>query len=77
MFSPKISIYAEKIKFHPSQHTVWQKDNSLKMYFKCKGWKELFHELLHPDWQGEVKIIHPPELKDAAKEYLFTSKHLI
>ena len=47
------------------------------MYFKCKVWKELIHELLHPDWQGEVKIIRPPELKDAAKEYFITSKHLI
>ena len=42
----------KKIKFHPSQHLVWQKDNSSKMYFKCKDWKELIHELFHPCWQG-------------------------
>ena len=69
--------HPEKIKFHPSQHLVWQKDNSLKMYFKCKGWKELIHELLHPDWQGELKIVSPKEFKDAVKDYLKESKGLI
>jgi len=77
VFSPKVSTRAEKIKFHPSQHLVWQKDNSLKMYFKCKGWKELIHELLHPDWQGELKIVSPKEFKDAVKDYLRESKGLI
>ena len=77
VFSPKVSTRAEKIKFHPSQHLVWQKDNSLKMYFKCKGWKELIHELLHPDWQGELKIVSPKEFKDAVKDYLKESKGLI
>ena len=77
VFSPKVSTRAEKIKFHPTQHLVWQKDNSLKMYFKCKGWKELIHELLHPDWQGELKIVSPKEFKDAVKDYLKESKGLI
>ena len=31
IFSPKVSTRAEKIKFHPSQHLVWLKDNNLKM----------------------------------------------
>ena len=77
VFSPKVSTRAEKIKFHPTQHLVWQKDNSLKMYFKCKGWKELIHELLHPDWQGELKIVSPKEFKEAVKDYLKESKGLI
>ena len=62
VFSPKVSTRAGKIKFHPAQHLVWLKDNSLKMHFKCKGWKGLIHELLHPDWQGELKICFPKRI---------------
>ena len=47
------------------------------MYFKYKGWKELIHELLYPDWQGELKIVSPKEFKKAVKDYLKESKGLI
>ena len=47
------------------------------MYFKCKGWKELFHEVFHPHRQGELKIVSPKEFKEAVKDYLKESKCLI
>ena len=38
--------------------------------FICRGWKELIHELMHPDWLAHIKIIQPQELKDEFKNYL-------
>jgi len=32
---------------------------------------------MHPDWQGELKIVYPKEFKDAVKDYLKESKVLI
>ena len=58
-----------RLVFLFSRHLVWQNENSLKMYFKCKVWKELIHELLHPDWQRELKIVSSKEFKDAVKDY--------
>ena len=69
-FSTKVSERASKIKFHPSQKMKFWKDKTLRLSLKCKGWKELIHEILHPDYLGEVKIIQPKELKDEFKNYI-------
>ena len=69
-FSPKVSERASKIKFHQSQKMKFWKDKTLRLSLRCKGWKELIHEILHPDYLGEVKIIQPQELKDEFKSYL-------
>ena len=36
--------------------------------------EELIHELLHPDWQGELKIVFPKELKMQLKIILRKAK---
>ncbi len=69
-FSPKVSERASKIKFHKSQKMKFWKDKTLRLSLRCKGWKELIHEILHPDYLGEVKIIQPQELKDEFKNYI-------
>ena len=69
-FSPKVSERASKIKFHKSQKMKFWKDKTLRLSLRCKGWKELIHEILHPDYLGEVKIIQPKELKDEFKNYI-------
>ena len=66
-FSPKVSERASKIKFHPSQKMKFWKDKTLRLSLKCKGWKEIIHEVLHPDYLGEIKKIQPQELKTNLK----------
>ena len=46
------------------------KDKTLRLSLRCKGWREIIHEVLHPDYLGEVKIIQPKELKDEFKNYI-------
>lgn len=69
-FSPKVSERASKITFHPSQKMKFWKDKTLRLSLKCKGWREIIYEVLHPDYLGEVKIIEPQELKDEFKNYI-------
>ena len=56
-FSTKVSERASKIKFYPSQKMKFWKDKTLRLSLKCKGWKEIIHEVLHPDYLCEIKII--------------------
>ena len=44
---------------------------------RCKGWKEIIHEVLHPDYLGEIKIIQPQELKDEFKDYIKKCERVI
>ena len=37
---------------------------------KCRGHRELIHELLHPDCLGYVKIESPERLKEELLEYV-------
>ena len=69
-FSPKVSERASKIKFHPSQKMKFWRDKTLRLSMRCKGWREIIHEVLHPDYLGEIKIIQPQELKDEFKDYI-------
>ena len=55
--------------FYSSQNKVLNNDNSLILKLNCKFSKELMHELMHPDWIGEVSIIEPEELKIEFKNY--------
>ena len=56
---------------------VKKKKGILRMTFICKGWGELIHELMHPDWQGHTKIKEPKELKEAVRDYLKICKGMI
>ena len=69
-FSPKVSERASKITFHPSQKIKFWRDKTLRLSLRCKGWREIIYEVLHPDYLGEVKIIEPQELKDEFKNYI-------
>ena len=69
-FSGEAARRAEKVKFHPSQLTSKGKGNTLIVELLCKGHWELIHELLHPDWLGNVVIEEPEELKQEYEAYL-------
>ena len=69
-FSGEAARRAEKVKFHPSQLTSKGKGNTLIVELLCKGNWELIHELLHPDWLGNVVIEEPEELKQEYEAYL-------
>ena len=75
-FLKKVAKRAEKIIFHPSQKLSYGKDGSLLLEIKCQGHQELIHELLHPDWYGQIKIEEPNELKKELLEYLEKSKKI-
>ena len=72
-FSGEAARRAEKVKFHPSQLTSKGKGNTLIVELLCKGNWELIHELLHPDWLGNVVIEEPEELKQEYEAYLAKS----
>jgi predicted DNA-binding transcriptional regulator YafY len=57
VFSPKVAARAASVQFHPSERKIRLPDGSLQVTLRCRGERELRHELeFHPDWQGEVKI---------------------
>ena len=72
-FSGEAARRAEKVKFHPSQLTSKGKGNTLIVELLCKGHWELIHELLYPDWLGNVVIEEPEELKQEYEAYLSKS----
>lgn len=56
VFSPKVAARAESVSFHPSEKKKRLPDGSLEVRLRCKGERELLHEMQHPDWFGEVEI---------------------
>jgi len=73
-FSKEVANRAEKVKFHPSQKISHGRNGSLTVELKCRGHRELIHELLHPDWLGYVKIESPERLKEEYSEQLERAK---
>jgi predicted DNA-binding transcriptional regulator YafY len=69
-FAPEVAERAMSVSFHPSEQKRLLKDGSLVVSLHCKGHRELFWELLHPDWIGRVTIESPAELADSFAEYL-------
>jgi hypothetical protein len=55
-FSPRVAARASSILFHPSELKTWLPDGSLQLTIRCRGSRELLHEMQHPDWAGEVEI---------------------
>lgn len=76
-FSPKVSERVSKITFHPSQRMKLWRDKTLRLSLRCKGWREIIYEVLHPDYLGEIKIIEPQELKDEFKNYIKKCERVI
>jgi len=62
-FSAKVADRAASVTFHGSQKSKRLSDGSLRVMLKCRGHRELFWELMHPDWAGNVQIEGPDELK--------------
>lgn len=56
IFSPKAASRAKDIRFHPSERKALLPDGSLLLILKCRGERELLHEMQHPDWAGEVQL---------------------
>ena len=73
-FSPDVAERASKITFHPSQEQRPQRDGSLILRMECRGHSEICHELMHPDWIGNVKIESPDKLIDAYANQLERAK---
>jgi predicted DNA-binding transcriptional regulator YafY len=73
-FSKEVADRAEKVKFHPSQKISHGRGGTLVVELKCRGHRELIHELLHPDWLGYVKIESPERLKEEYSEQLERAK---
>jgi predicted DNA-binding transcriptional regulator YafY len=53
VFSPRVAARADSVSFHPSERKILLPDGSLEVQLRCKGERELLHELSHPDWKGE------------------------
>lgn len=56
VFSPRVAARAASITFHASERKRVLPDGSLELMLRCRGERELRHEVQHPDWQGEVTI---------------------
>ncbi len=76
-FSKEVANRAEKVKFHPSQKISHGRNGSLVVSLKCRGHRELIHELLHPDWLGYVKIESPDALRDEYLSQLEIAKKVV
>ena len=61
---------AERVQFHPSQKTSKGRGGSTIIELRCKGHRELIHELCHPDWVGQLAIEKPEEFRTKYFEYL-------
>ena len=69
-FTGEASKRAEKISFHPSQKMSKGRGGSTIVELACKGYRELIHELTHPDWLGNLTIGKPDELRKKYQDYL-------
>ena len=66
-FNASVADRAKTVRFHSSQTEKRLSDGSLQVILRCRGHQELFWELCHPDWAGNVQIVGPDEL---IEEYL-------
>ncbi len=55
VFSPRVAARAASVQFHPSERKRVLPDGSLELIVRCRGERELLHEIQHPDWLGEVE----------------------
>ena len=55
-FSERVAKRAATVFFHPTELKTVLPDGSLQVTLRCRGERELLHEMQHPDWAGEVEI---------------------
>jgi predicted DNA-binding transcriptional regulator YafY len=68
-FTGEAARRAERITFHPSQRNEHGRGGTLVVHLRCRGHRELIHELCHPDWLGSVVIEEPESLRDEMGTY--------
>ena len=68
-FKGEAARRAERITFHPSQRNEHGRGGTLVVHLRCRGHRELIHELCHPDWLGSVVIEEPKSLRDEMSGY--------
>jgi predicted DNA-binding transcriptional regulator YafY len=68
-FKGEAAKRAERIIFHSSQRTEKGRNKTLVVHLRCRGHRELIHELCHPDWLGSVVIEEPESLKNEMQAY--------
>jgi predicted DNA-binding transcriptional regulator YafY len=68
-FKGEAAKRAQTITFHSSQKTEKGRNGTLVVYLRCRGHRELIHELSHPDWLDGVKIEEPDSLKEEMSRY--------
>ncbi len=68
-FTGEVAKRAEKVRFHPSQK-MRRRRGGLIVQLRCRGHRELIHELCHPDWLGRVQIESPESLRVEFNDYL-------
>lgn len=68
-FTGEAAKRAEKVRFHPSQ-IMRRVRSELLVRLRCQGHRELIHELCHPDWLGQVRIVKPESLRAEFNDYL-------
>lgn len=73
-FDMEVADRAERLIFHPSQFQARRSDGALIVQMRCKGHRELLHEILHPDWLGHVKILGPPALIEQLDAFLWITQ---
>lgn len=56
VFSPKVAARAQTVEFHPSEIKRVLPDGCLELTVRCRGERELLHEIQHPDWADEVYV---------------------
>ena len=69
-FTGEAAKRAEKISFHPSQKMSKGRGGSTIIELRCRGHRELIHELCHPDWVGQLAIEKPDEFRASYFEYV-------
>lgn len=61
--------------FHPTQKTTLEPEGTLLVEFEAGGLKEMAWELFQ--WDGEVEILDPPELKEVMAEQIALARKVL
>ena len=74
-FSKDSAEEAACFVFHPTQKATVEPDGTLIVEFEAGGLKEMAWELFQ--WDGEVEILEPQELKDAMAEQIALAQRVV
>ena len=69
-FTCEAAKRAERVQFYLSQKVSKGRGGSTIIELKCKGHRELIHELFHPDWVGQLVIEKPDEFRTKYFDYV-------